>query len=281
MIILLTNDDGIDSPGLAALAAAVHAAEPAADVWIVAPSQQQSGCSHAITLHSPLRVERRTARVLSVTGTSADCVFLAVHHLLPQPPTITLSGINAGPNLGDDLHYSGTAGAAAEAALLGLPALAVSVAIKFADKERGEPAWDSAANCACQMMSLLLQEPLPGAYLNLNVPDLPAAEVQGIRACHLGRRRYLPEVLRREDGLGRPYYWLSARHDGFHDVPDSDGPLIEQGFATVTPVGVSLTAESHLGTVDRFADYLANRWPPPSPEDGPFADLTPSRPASL
>jgi 5'-nucleotidase len=249
VIVLVTNDDGVESAGITALARAAATVLPAAEIWIVAPDFQRSGCSHAMTLHSPVRVTTRAPRELSVTGTSADCVFLAVHHLLPEQPALVLSGINAGANLGDDLHYSGTAGAAAEAALLGIPALAASVVIDFADRHRGEPAWETAAGYVKQVIRTLLDHPLPGAYLNLNVPDVPPGEVCGLRVCRLGRRSYVPQVLSREDGYGRPYYWLSARHDGFRHLTDSDGPFIGQGFATLTPVDVSLTAESRLHEV--------------------------------
>jgi 5'-nucleotidase len=249
VIVLVTNDDGVDSAGLTALARAATAVAPAAETWVVAPANQQSGCSHAMTLHSPLRVTARSPRVFSVTGTSADCVFLAVHHMLPEPPGLVLAGINAGANLGDDLHYSGTAGAAAEAALLGIPALAASLVVDFADRNRGEPAWETAVGYVEQVVRVLLRHPVPGSYLNLNVPDKPVGDVLGLRVCRLGRRSYAPQVLHREDAYGRPYYWLSARHDGFRDPVDSDGPLIEQGFATLTPVDVSLTAESRLADV--------------------------------
>lgn len=260
MIVLVTNDDGVHSAGLTVMAQAVTAVAPTADVWIVAPADQQSGCSHAMTLHSPLRVAARSAREFSVTGTSADCVFLAVHHMLPELPGLVLSGINIGANLGDDLHYSGTAGAAAEAALLGIPALAASVVVDFTDPNRGEPAWGTAIGYVEHVIRVLLQHAVPGTYLNLNIPDEQADQVRGLRVCSLGRRRYIPEVLQREDAHCRPYYWLSARHDGFHDLADCDGLLVEQGFATLTPVDVSLTATAQLVAVRELFERSS---PPP------------------
>jgi 5'-nucleotidase len=250
MIILVTNDDGIDSPGLAALAAAVTRVAPDASVWVVAPARQQSGCSHAMTMREPLRVASRSATVHSVSGTSADCVFLALYHLLPERPGLVISGINAGPNLGDDLHYSGTAGAAGEAALAGIPTLAASVAVDFDDPHRGEPAWDTAVWHIDRIVRQILRSP-PAAplYLNLNVPDTPTDQVRGLRVCRLSKRRYIPEVLHRLDGFGSPYYWISARHDGFYELPDSDGQLVEAGYATLTPVEVDLTAYSRLDEV--------------------------------
>ena len=256
MIVLITNDDGVQSAGLAALARAATTAVPDAQVWIVAPEGERSGCSHAMTLHSPIRAKVTSPRILSATGTSADCVFLAVHHLLPERPGLVLSGINAGANLGDDLHYSGTAGAAAEATLLGIPALAVSVVVDFTNRDRREPAWETAACYTEQVIRTLLRRPFPGIYLNLNVPDMPADEVRGLRVCRLSQRRYIPRILSREDAYGRPYYWLTAHHDGFCDTADSDGPLIEQGFATLTPVDINPTAESRLADVrEQFVSF--------------------------
>lgn len=238
MLILLTNDDGIDAPGLAALA---RAASPLGDCWTVAPAVEQSAKSHALTMHEPLRVTERGPQRWSVTGTPADCVYLAVHHLLPRRPTLVLSGINRGTNLATDVHYSGTVAAAREAATMDIPSVAASLWVE------GEPHWDTAERVVRQIAQQVLARGLPpGVLLNVNVPDRAPGDLLGVRTAAMGRRWYQPLVEVKTDPRGRRYFWIGGDHERFDDVPGSDGPLCEAGWATVTPLRLDLTANEVL-----------------------------------
>ena len=238
MFFLLTNDDGVEAPGLAALEAAVGGL---AECWTVAPATEQSAKSHALTMHEPLRVVPHGPRRFAVTGTPADCVYLAVHHLLPRRPTLVLSGINRGTNLATDVHYSGTVAAAREAATMDIPAVAASLWVS------GEPRWDTAERVVRPLAREVIARGLPpGVLLNLNVPDRAPADLLGVRTAVMGRRWYQPLVEATTDPRGRRYFWIGGDHDRFDDVPESDGPLCEAGWATVTPLRLDLTAHTVL-----------------------------------
>lgn len=243
MRILISNDDGIHAAGLAPLA---YALEPLGEVWVVAPEQEQSARSHALTMHKPLRVKRREDRWFSVSGTPADCVYMAVHRVLPGAPDLVVSGINRGANLGSDILYSGTVAAAMEACLYGLRAMAVSL---YIDPARPGAAhhWDTAAAVAARVAQAQLDAPLPAhVLLNVNVPDLPLGEVRGVRATCMGVRHYEKRVDERTDPWGRRYYWIGGRHMRFEDIADSDGPALEQGYASVSPLQPDLTHHRFL-----------------------------------
>lgn len=240
MILLLTNDDGIESPGLRALEAAV---EGLGEVWTVAPATEQSAKSHALTMHEPLRVTNLGPRRFSVTGTPADCVYLAIHHLLPARPGLVLSGINRGTNLATDVYYSGTVAAAREASTMDLPAIAASLWVR----PGAEPRWETAQALVARVAAGVLANGLPpGMLLNLNIPDLPIEAVRGLRVAPLGRRYYQPLVSRQEDPRGRPYFWIGGDHDRFADSPGTDGPLCEDGWAVVSPMELDPTAHRFL-----------------------------------
>jgi 5'-nucleotidase len=240
VILLLTNDDGVDSPGLRALEAAV---EGLGEVWTVAPATEQSAKSHALTMHEPLRVARLGPRRFSVTGTPADCVYLAIHHLLPSRPGLVLSGINRGSNLATDVYYSGTVAAAREASTMDLPAIAASLWVR----PGGDPNWQTAGAIVHRVAAEVLANGLPpGMLLNVNVPDVPVAEVRGLRVAPLGRRYYQPLVSHQTDPRGRPYFWIGGDHDRFADRPETDGPLCEAGWAVVSPMELDPTAHRFL-----------------------------------
>lgn len=243
MIILVSNDDGFEAPGLRELA---RAAEALGEVWVVAPDSEMSAVSHALTMHRPLRVTQRSERAFAVSGTPADCVYLAVHNLLPEAPALVLSGINRGANLGDDVHYSGTVAAAMEACLMGLPAVAVSLYVDFqVPPEKYH--FGSAAEVAVEVSRDVLMHGLPRhVLLNLNVPDRPREEIRGVLATRLGHRHYHPLAEERRDPRGRPYYWIGGSHDRFEDIPSSDGPLVAKGFASLTPLQPDMTSEPML-----------------------------------
>lgn len=231
---LLTNDDGIEAAGLRALERALRGV---GDCWTVAPATEQSAKSHALTMHEPLRILPAGERRFAVTGTPADCVYLAVHHLLPARPALVVSGVNRGSNLATDVYYSGTVAAAREAAILDIPAIAAS--LHLAGRE---PAWETAEGVVRRVVDEVLAHPLPpGTLLNLNVPSVPPDQLRGLRVTALGRRHYLPMVDPKVDPRGRPYFWIGGEHERFDDRPDTDGPLCEAGWAVVSPLHMDLT----------------------------------------
>lgn len=246
MLILLSNDDGVESPGLAALAEHLR---DLGTVQVVAPAQEQSARSHAFTMHEPLRVDRRAPGWFAVSGTPADCVYVALHHLCAQRPAVLVSGINRGTNLGDDLHYSGTVAAAREATLAGIPALAVSMDARPGRLDRDRH-WDTAAALARHVVRLMLDNPLPPrVFLNLNCPDEPGDRLSGLHVTRVGRREYAPRVSEQKDPRGRPYYWIGGEHRGFCDEPGSDGHSFSRGHPTLSPVAVDVNPPGMVDTV--------------------------------
>lgn len=248
MNILLSNDDGFDAPGLRALERALAGL---GTLWTIAPQLEQSAKSHALTMRDAIRVTRRGERQWDVSGTPADCVYLGVHGLLPVRPDVVVSGINAGTNLATDVYYSGTVAAAREATCMGIRALAASLWI-----EPGQPAqWDAAGAVVRGVVERIVTLPRePDVLYNLNVPN--RAQPLGVRVARLGRRHYQALVDARTDPRGRPYYWIGGDHDRFEGGPDTDGPLCEAGWATLTPLQLEHTA-------DRALDALHSLWPAP------------------
>ncbi len=229
--ILVTNDDGYFSPGIAALAQALGAV---GDVTIVAPQTEASAVGHALTLRRPLRLESIAQNVFAVDGTPTDCVNLAIHEVLDGPPDLVVSGINKGLNVGDDVTYSGTVAGALEAALLGYPAIAISL-------EWTTGLWDfgPAAACASRFAASLLQRPLPlRSFLNINVPR---GEIRGTRVTVQAKRNHITKIDRREDPRGRPYFWIEEAMDDWQPHDHSDRQAIEDGFVSVTALQPDLT----------------------------------------
>ena len=234
-IILVTNDDGINSAGIRALADALT---DLGEVHVVAPDREQSAVGHALTLHRPLRVDTIGERWSAVNGTPSDCVNLAVLGLLSEPPVLVVSGVNHGSNLGDDVTYSGTVAAAMEGALLGVPSMAVS------QVEPDATGFAAAGEVARLVAMRVLVEGLPRqTLLNVNVPP---GRLAGIRLTRLGRRVYREKAVREVDPRGRPYYWIGAGPPEWDEDEDSDISAIRAGFATVTPVHLDLTNYSVL-----------------------------------
>jgi len=249
MKLLLCNDDGIDATGIAAMETAVGSL---GTVWVVAPESEQSAGSHALTMHKPLRARPRGERRWAVSGTPADCIYLAVHHLMPERPDLVLSGINRGSNLGNDVFYSGTVAAAMEATFNGLPAIAVSLHIEPEDREKH---WDTAARVAARVAAGVIASPLPErVLLNVNVPNVPYEKLRGLKVTALGQRRYAPLVDLRTDPRGRRYYWIGGAHEEFVPIAGTDGPAIEQGWATVTPFRPDLTFHEAIPALKAWAD---------------------------
>lgn len=233
MRILVTNDDGYLAGGLRTLA---RAAEALGQVSIVAPDREQSATSHSLTMHHPLRV-RQAPGVSVVDGTPTDCVILAVGELLEEKPDIVLSGVNHGPNLGDDVLYSGTVAAAMEATILGIPAIALSYG--GSDPEV-IPAWGD------RILQLLRQIVLrddfpPETLVNINLPPVPPEEARGVRLTSLGRRAYVDSLTRARDPNGREYFWIGGGESRWWGSESSDFQAIRDGFVSVTPLHLDLT----------------------------------------
>ncbi|OGQ91468.1 MAG: 5'/3'-nucleotidase SurE [Deltaproteobacteria bacterium RIFOXYA12_FULL_58_15] len=232
--ILLSNDDGVDAPGLNALADRL---EDLGEVWVVAPDRERSAASHAISLHRPLRIEQLGARRFSVDGTPCDCVYVGLHHLMDGDPAVVVGGINHGANLGNDVLYSGTLAAAMEGALFGFPAVAVSSATSDRDGD-----FSLAAEIGAKVIASVLERPMhPGVLLNVNVPKGPPGEIPGIKLCRLGYTDWADAVGVRHDPRDKPYYWIGGERAGHDAIVDSDINAHNQGYITVTPIHYDLT----------------------------------------
>lgn len=250
MRILLTNDDGIHAPGMAVLEAI--AARLSDDVWVCAPSEEASGAGHSLTLHQPVRLVQHGERRFAVTGTPTDAVNLGLRKLFDgRPPDIVLSGVNNGENLGDDVTYSGTISAAMEAALAGIPAIALSQALRGAGH-----GFAAAEAWAARVLEPLLDAQLPRrTVVNVNFPALPAEAVKGIRVVRQGFHDYgRGSLVEGVDPRGRPYFWF-----GLEDVEHTldhgtDLETVGDGYIAITPLQLDLTHHASLG-------LLASRYP--------------------
>ncbi len=243
--ILISNDDGIRAPGIKLLEKVARSLCP--DVWVVAPETEQSGAGHSLTLHRPLRVRQVSRRRFAVDGTPTDCVLLAINVILKKRrPTLVLSGINGGGNIGEDLTYSGTVAAAMEAAMLDVPAIALSQQIGDRDKIR----WATAEAHAAGVIRRLAAGPWPrNSLINVNFPDVPADKVQGIRVARQGRRKIGDNLVERLDPRDRPYYWIGPSRDEAPDQPGTDVEAVNKGYISVTPVFLDLT---HVPALDEL-----------------------------
>ncbi len=249
MIILISNDDGIRSEGIQALARAV---EPLGDVYVVAPDREQSAVSHSLTLHRPLRVEEVGPRQFAVDGTPTDCVNLAASGILPARPGLVMSGINKGANLGDDITYSGTVSAAMEGTLLGIP----SIALSLVAREHFD--FCAAAAFAAELAAHVIARPFPeNTLLNVNLPAIPRTEMQGYRITRQGKRRFGQSLVEKTDPRGRKYYWIGGDELDFVDEPGTDFAAIQAGAVSITPIHLDLT---HYPSVEALR-ALALEWP--------------------
>lgn len=244
MKFLLCNDDGYFAPGLAALAKALSAL---GEVVVVAPERDKSGASNSLTLDRPLVVRRAASGFYYVNGTPSDCVHLAVTGFLDFRPDLVVSGINHGSNMGDDTLYSGTVAAATEGFLLGIPALAVSLAGK------SDQHFDSAAKIACQLVENFLSNrfTMP-MLLNLNVPELPADQIKGIKVTRLGKRHQAEPAVKASNPRGDTIYWVGAVGGAQDAAEGTDFHAVAAGYASLTPLMVDLTAHGLLSTVDTW-----------------------------
>jgi len=242
-LILLTNDDGINAPGLDALRQALA---PIARLAVFAPDHNWSAAGHTKTMHKPLRVHhvplQDGTEAYTTTGAPSDCVALALLGILPRRPDLVVSGINQGPNLGHDVTYSGTVAGAMEAVIFGLPAVAVSLD----SYERQD--FSLAAQVAARVVGRVMERGLPaGVFLNVNVPCLPAgSEVPGVAITRMGRRVYRDVLIERQDPRGRPYYWIGGDVPGGHEDEGTDIWAVANGYVSVTPIHLDMTAHELL-----------------------------------
>lgn len=244
MRILITNDDGHRAEGLIALAEAFGNEH---EVWIVAPDREQSACSHKLTLTRPLRLFSHGLRNYSIDGTPTDCVYMAVHHLMPEKPDLLLSGINCGPNMGDDVTYSGTVAAAMEGTVLEIPSIAVSSA-GFTDLR-----YDGACEVVRHLAERVTTEGLPpGTLLNVNVPPQQTPEKIRMQTTRLGRRNYSQSIIRRNDPRDKPYFWIGGDANGSVKAEGSDITAIEDGSVSVTPLNLDMTDFRALETMKNW-----------------------------
>jgi len=243
--ILVTNDDGIHAQGLKVLERIAHALSD--DVWVVAPEMEQSAASHSLTINRPLRLRKLDEKRFTVDGTPTDCVLLAVNHVMKDArPTLVLSGVNQGSNIGEDVTYSGTIAAAMEATLLGVPAIAMSQ-----HYENGNPIdWSAAEAWGADVVRKAVTVAWPkNVLLNVNFPARKAEEVTGIQVVRHGKRKIGDELLERVDPRGKPYIWIGTLRGEADVAPDTDIHVVFSGGISVTPVFLDLTHTPTLQTL--------------------------------
>lgn len=241
--ILISNDDGVHAPGLAALASKLSSI---AEVLVVAPDRDHSGASNSLTLSRPLSIEQLDNGFYKCDGTPTDCVHLGLRMFKDHAPDFVVSGINAGPNLGDDVLYSGTVAAAMEGRFLGMPALAVSL------EKRDQWHWETAAHWAAQVIQSL-PKLSPGKVLNLNVPGVPISDVQGLEITRLGHRHMGADPIVALDPRGKERLWLSLQGDALDKGVGTDFNAMERNCVSLTPVQPDMTAYSAM-------QELADQW---------------------
>ncbi len=244
MNILLSNDDGYFSPGIAALADGLGAF---AQVTVVAPERDRSGASNSLTLDRPLSVRKAASGFFYINGTPTDCVHIAMTGLLDTRPDLVVSGINDGANMGDDTIYSGTVAASTEGHLLGVPAIAFSLA------ERGYRHLDGAAQVAVELVKRFVDRPLGATpLLNVNIPGRPHGQIAGCRVTRLGKRHHAEPVIKSINPRGDTIYWIGPAGGARDAGPGTDFHAVEHGWVSVTPLRMDLTADLELAGLSEW-----------------------------
>ncbi len=241
--ILVTNDDGVNSEGIRALADALR---PLGEITVVAPVQEASAIGHALTLRRPLRVESVDPGVFAVDGTPTDCVNIAITHVLKTKPDLIVSGINKGWNLGDDVTYSGTVAAALEGALLGIPSIAVSTQKR---RDNGYEFGPSARAAVAVAESVLLRAMPKFTLLNINTPQ---GASKGFRVTVQAKRNHITVITERIDPRGQPYYWVEEGQDDWEPHDRSDYQAVRDGYISITPLQPDMTAHDALKYVEEL-----------------------------
>ena len=246
--ILLSNDDGINAPGLAVLEQIARSLSD--DVWVVAPAHEQSGAGHSLTLHNPLRPTHLGEKRYMVDGTPTDCVLVACQHIMvDEPPDLVLSGINMGANLGEDVHYSGTVAAALEATLQNIPAIALSQLMGKV------PQWDTAEHYGPDLIRSICKVGWSrNTLININFPELPVSGVKGIKMARQGRHKIGDDVVLREDPRGKPYIWIGAAVTSESNDEGTDINATATGYVSVTPLCVDLTDRDTISALKKVLE---------------------------
>ena len=245
MRILVTNDDGIHSKGLDVL---VERLKKKAEVFVIVPDRERSAVSHSMSLYKPLRVKKIQENFFIVDGMPADCVRFGLLDLLKEEKIdIVVAGINKGPNLGDDVLYSGTVGAVIESTILGLPAIAVSLVA------RRNFHFKTAAEISCRLIDKVFQYGLPeGVYLNVNVPNLPLNQIKGFKVTRQGKRIYGKEIEKRTDPRGFIYYWLANGNAINVKDKGTDTEAVEEEQISITPLQIDITAYNYMEKIRKW-----------------------------
>jgi len=244
LLVLLSNDDGIHSEGLICLRDNLKREH---QVYTVAPEKERTCIGHAVTLHKPLRIKEISEYTYTTNGTPADCILLGVYKILPRRPDMVISGINKGPNMGQDVNYSGTVAAAKEGAFLGIPSMAVSIAAidNFY--------FNDAVNILSKIIMLVSKKEIAfeHAFLNINIPNIPSDKIKGFMVTRLGKRIYNDIITERVDPRGKKYYWIGGNIDRYHNDEGTDFFAVEHGYVSITPLGLD-------ATYINFIDVLKN-----------------------
>jgi 5'-nucleotidase len=250
MQLLISNDDGILARGLACLE---RAARPLGDVFVVAPDREQSATSHSLTLHHPLRPVQLEENRWQVDGTPTDCVMLAIEQLMPKRPDFVLSGINHGPNMGEDVLYSGTVAAAMEGLALGVPAIAVSFAGRDTLGAKASLLEEHIEPLSKLLAHLTSLPAFPAHTLfNVNMPGIPAAEIKGVKLTKLGRRTFSDSIAKMKDPWGRPIYWIGGGSVTWTAEDGTDVNAVREGYISVTPLHLDVTFQARLDDAEKW-----------------------------
>ena len=237
-VILVTNDDGVHSPGIIALSKAM---KNLGDIYIVAPDRERSAAAHSLTMHRPLKAEEIREHVFSVNGTPTDCVTLGINKLLPERPHLIVSGINKGANLGDDITYSGTVAAAIEGTIFGIPSIAFSL---LANKHYH---FETGSFFASKIADYVLTHSLPyDTLLNVNIPNKHKQEIQGIQLTRQGKRIYENSIQEMLNPWGEKHFWIGGGKMYWEHGEDTDMEAVQRDFVSITPIHLDLTNHSAL-----------------------------------
>ncbi len=252
--ILVSNDDGIQSPGIQALAKAL---KKVAHVTVVAPEREQSTMGHALTLHKPVRLfhvkQEPGLDQWALSGTPADCVYMGIRHVLKKKPDIIVSGINNGVNLGNDIYYSGTVAAAREGAVLDIPAIASSLDYHHIPGAQDPGYFKDYAEYMVGLVKQVLANRLPShCMLNVNFPRMPISKAKGVVVSRQGFRIYTDKVLEKRDSRNKAYYWLGGTYAGFKPIAGSDCEVLDQGYISITPCRLDITQYEFMDTLARW-----------------------------
>jgi 5'-nucleotidase len=244
LLILLSNDDGFNSEGIIALKNEFSKSD---EVWVVAPEKEQTCISHAITLHKPLRIREHGDKIFSTNGTPADAVLLGLRVVLPRRPDLVISGVNKGPNMGQDVSYSGTIAAAREGAFAGLSAIACSLSARRAFR------FDTATKAMRQLVDTIRDRvALPSVFINVNIPNISWEMLQGFVVTRLGKRIYNGMVIERTDPRGGKYYWVGGDSaERFEPIEGTDLHAVDKGYVSITPLHWDTTSHVNIEKLEK------------------------------